>query len=49
MAIQGIGPPLLIFITGQYFGGYAGGFTGIALFIIGLPMAYYLRKACLEL
>jgi hypothetical protein len=45
MAIQGIGHLLLIFITGQYFDGYAGGFTGIALFIVGVPMVYYLRKA----
>jgi hypothetical protein len=44
MAIQGIGHNVITIITGKYFNGFAGGFTGIGLFIIGSALFYYLLK-----
>jgi hypothetical protein len=44
MALQGIGHNLGTIITGKYFDGFAGGFSGIFLLIIGLPLVYYLWK-----
>jgi len=44
MGLQGIGHNLATFVTGRYFNGFAGGFTGIGLFIISLPMVYFLYK-----
>lgn len=44
MAIQGIGHNVTTIITGKYFDGFAGGFTGIGLFIIGSALFYYLLK-----
>jgi hypothetical protein len=44
MAIQGIGHNVITIITEKYFDGYAGGFTGIGLFIIGSSLFYYLLK-----
>jgi hypothetical protein len=42
MTIQGIGHNIATIITGKYFDGFAGGYTGIGLFIIGSAMIYYL-------
>jgi hypothetical protein len=44
MALQGVGHNFVTIITGRYFDGFAGGFTGIGLFIIGTLLAFYLYK-----
>ncbi len=44
MILNGIGHNIATIITGKYFGGFAGGFTGIGLVIIGTVMIYYLVK-----
>ncbi len=44
MIINGIGHNAATVVTGRYFGGFAGGFTGMAFLLIGPPMIYYLRK-----
>ena len=44
MAVQGIGHNIAAILTGKYFDGFAGGFTGIGLFIIGSALVYYLLK-----
>lgn len=44
MAVQGIGHNLLALITGRYFGGFAGGISGLAMFAIGVPLFLALRR-----
>jgi hypothetical protein len=44
MIVNGIGHNVATIVTGRYFGGFAGGFSGIALVLIGLPMLCRLRK-----
>jgi hypothetical protein len=44
MALQGLGHNIAAIITGRYFDGFAGGYTGIGLFIVGLFLIYYLLK-----
>jgi hypothetical protein len=44
MILNGIGHNVATVITGRYFGGFAGGFTGIGLVIIGSALIYYLLK-----
>jgi hypothetical protein len=44
MALQGLGHNIATLITGRYFDGFAGGYTGIGLFIVGLFLIYYLLK-----
>jgi len=44
MALQGIGHNFMTIITGNYFDGFAGGYTGIGLLIIGPVLIYYLLK-----
>ena len=44
MALQGIGHNIITIITGKYFDGFAGGFTGIGLIIIGAFLINYLLK-----
>ena len=44
MALQGIGHCGATTITGKYFDGFAGGYTGIGLFIIGSALLYYLLR-----
>jgi hypothetical protein len=44
MGLQGIGHNIATIITGRYFNGFAGGYSGIALLIISIPMLYYLIK-----
>ena len=46
MVVNGLGHNLGVWLTGRYFGGFAGGFTGIGLMAIGGPLVYYLRRAC---
>jgi hypothetical protein len=44
MGLQGIGHNVATIITGRYFNGFAGGYTGIGLIITGTMMIYYLLK-----
>ena len=44
MAFQGISHNIATIITGRYFDGFAGGYTGIGLVTIGLPLIYVLAK-----
>jgi hypothetical protein len=44
MILNGIGHNVATIATGRYFDGFAGGYTGIGLVLIGLPMMYALRK-----
>ena len=44
MTLNGVGHNIATIVTGRYFGGFAGGYTGIGLLFIGPPMMYYLRK-----
>jgi hypothetical protein len=44
MGLQGIGHNIGTLVTGRYFGGFAGGFTGILMFLIAWPLIYALRK-----
>jgi hypothetical protein len=45
MILNGIGHNVATVLAGRYFGGFAGGFTGIGLVIIGSALLYYLIKA----
>lgn len=44
MILNGVGHNVATIVTGRYFGGFAGGYTGIGLIIIGSAMIYYLLK-----
>lgn len=44
MIANGIGHNVLTLITGRYFGGFAGGFSGIALIVIGTALILTLRR-----
>ena len=44
MALQGIGHNIITIITGKYFDGFAGGFSGIGMIIIGPLLIYYILK-----
>lgn len=44
MILNGAGHNIATIVTGKYFGGFAGGYTGIGLLLIGPPIIYYLRK-----
>jgi hypothetical protein len=44
MALQGIGHNLATMLTRKYFDGFAGGYTGIGLLIIGPILINYLLK-----
>jgi hypothetical protein len=44
MMLQGIGHNIATIVTGRYINGYAGGFTGLGLIIIGFAMIIYLLK-----
>jgi len=44
MTLNGVGHNIATIVTGRYFGGFAGGYTGIGLLLIGPPMIHYLRK-----
>jgi hypothetical protein len=45
MILQGVGHNVATIITGRYFDGFAGGYTGIAFLIVGPPLIYCLWKA----
>jgi hypothetical protein len=44
MILNGAGHNVATLVTGRYFDGFAGGYSGIVVALIGLPMVYYLRK-----
>ena len=44
MILNGAVHNIATIVTGKYFGGFAGGFSGIGLIIFGVPLIYYLRK-----
>ena len=44
MGLQGIGHNIATIITGKYFDGFAGGYTGIGMLIIGSALIYYFLK-----
>jgi hypothetical protein len=44
MVLNGIGHNIATIATGKYFGGYAGGFSGIGLMIFGIRLSFLLFK-----
>jgi hypothetical protein len=44
MVLQGVGHNIATIITGRYHDGFAGGYTGIGMIIIGAAMIFYLFK-----
>jgi hypothetical protein len=44
MGLQGIGHNIATIVTGRYFDGFAGGFTGIAMILVAVPLIHHLRK-----
>jgi hypothetical protein len=44
MILNGIAHNIATLLTGRYFDGFAGGYTGIGLIIIGTAMMYHLLK-----
>ena len=44
MIVNGIGHNVATLVTGEYFGAFAGGFSGIGLILVGPPLIYYLQK-----
>lgn len=44
MGLQAIGHNIAAIVTGRYFDGFAGGYSGIGLLIISMPLIYYLCK-----
>lgn len=49
MTINGLGHNIMTLATGKYFGGFAGGFSGIGLIAAGIPLAYYALKHLKEI
>lgn len=44
MILNGIGHNIATLVTGRYFNGFAGGFSGILFIVIGPFLIYYLLK-----
>jgi len=44
MGVQGFGHNIATIVTGRYFDGYAGGFSGIAMIVISWPLVRHLIK-----
>ena len=44
MILNGLDHNVAMLASGRYYGGFAGGYTGIGLLLIGAPMLYYLWK-----
>ncbi len=44
MILNGIGHNLATIMTGRYYGGFAGGISGIALLAAGIPLLYSLWR-----
>ncbi len=49
MTLNGLGHNIMTLVTGKYFGGFAGGFSGIGLIAAGIPLAYYVSKHLKEI
>jgi len=45
MIINGLGHNIAVIVTGRYFDGFAGGFSGIGLVLTGPLLIYHLRKS----
>lgn len=45
MILNGLLHNIAFIVTGNYYGGYAGNFTGIGLVIIGPALIYYLKTS----
>ena len=43
MILNGVGHNVTTIVTGRYFGGFAGGISGIGLIVTGIPLLYQLR------
>ncbi|MBN1533757.1 MAG: hypothetical protein JXA20_13895 [Spirochaetes bacterium] len=44
MALNGVGHNAATIVTGRYFGGFAGGVSGIGLLLAGVPLVYCLWR-----
>ncbi|MFQ6102327.1 MAG: hypothetical protein ACE5OS_14005 [Anaerolineae bacterium] len=44
MLLNGVGHNVATIVTGRYWGGFAGGYTGVGLLFVAPPMIHYLRK-----
>lgn len=49
MTLNGLGHNIMTLSTGKYFGGFAGGFSGIGLIAAGVPLAYFAFKHLKEI
>jgi hypothetical protein len=47
MTLNGLGHNAATLLTGRYFGGFAGGYTGVAFLILGPLLIHSLRARCL--
>ena len=45
MLVAHVGHNVATLVSGRYYGGFAGGYTGIGLLLIGAAMLYCLWKA----
>jgi hypothetical protein len=45
MVLQGIGHNLAWAVSGRYFGGFAGGISGLLMFAVGVPLWVRLRQS----
>lgn len=45
MALQGVGHNIAWLATGRYFGGFAGGLSGVLMLVIGVPLWLQLWRA----
>ena len=48
MALQGVGHNVGWALTGRYFGGFAGGISGVFMLAVGLPLWLRLRRSMPE-
>ncbi len=44
MILNGFGHNIATIVTGRYFDGFAGGFTGIGLVLVGIPLLVLFRR-----
>ena len=48
MIINGLGHNVATIVSGKYYDGFAGGYSGIALMFFGALLIYFLRKEMLQ-
>lgn len=48
MVVNGLGHNVATLVTGRYFGGFAGGYSGLALVLVGVALLTTLRKVARE-